>query len=93
MGVKEKSLAERQKIAPGPGLPPQEAELVEIAKSTEQWSEYVLVDGTIIRVKQVLLEVWRILDQYDPDGNPQYVLKTAAIPVIRAPAELKRKVQ
>jgi hypothetical protein len=88
-----KGLANRQKISPGPGLPPQDAELVEIEKSTESWNEYTLADGTIIRLKQVLLEAWRMLDLYDQEGNPQYVLKSAGIPHIRAPAELKKKVQ
>ena len=92
-GTKGKGLANRQKISPAPGQPPQDAELVEIEKSTENWNEYTLSDGTVVRLKQVLLEAWRMLDLYDPEGNPQYVLKAAAIPNIRAPAELKKKVQ
>jgi hypothetical protein len=34
-----------------------------------------------------------MIDLYDIEGNPQYVLKTAGIPNIRAPEELKKKVQ
>jgi hypothetical protein len=90
---RRKGLPVRLKISPAPGAPPRDAELIEIEKSTENWNEYTLADGTILRVKPVLLEVWRILDEYDPDGNPQYVLKTAALPVVRSPEALKKKVQ
>jgi hypothetical protein len=90
---KEKGLANREKISPAPGIPPQDAELVEIETSSEKWNEYTLADGTTIRLKQVLIEAWRMLDLYDQEGNPQYVFKTAAIPIVRAPVELKKKVQ
>jgi len=74
-------------------MPPQDAELVEIENSSENWNEYTLSDGTKVRLKQVLLEAWRFLDLYDQEGNPQYVFKSAAIPIIRAASNLKRKVQ
>lgn len=83
----------RQKISPTPGASPRDAELIEIEQSKESWNEYILADGTTLRIKAVLLEVWRISDEYDPEGNPQYVLKTAALPVVRSPEALKKKVQ
>jgi len=85
-------MATRGKIA-APGQPEREAEKVEVDTATEPWSEYKLEDGATLRLKQVVTEVWRLIGQYDPAGNPQYVLKTAGILVVNAPDNLKRKLQ
>jgi hypothetical protein len=82
----------RAKISPGPNVPPQDAELIEVEEAKEAWNEYRLIDGSIIRVKQVATEVWRIEGAYDQEGNPQYVLKTAGVMTVHAPDSLKKKV-
>lgn len=83
----------RQKISIGPGQPERDAELVEITESQERWSEYKLSDGTVLRLKPVALEVWRLDDAWDAEGNPQYFFKSAGVMSVNAPANLKKKVQ
>ena len=79
------------KISPGPGLPEHDAELMEITKSDEKWNVYVLDDGTELRMRTILLEVWRLLGVYDNEGNPQYVIKGQGATTVNAPANLKKK--
>lgn len=80
----------RKKISVKPGEPPKEAELVDVTSSSEPWSTYLLSDGTNIRVKIVLSEAWRVLDEFDKEGNPLYVLQSTGIMNVQAPDELKR---
>jgi hypothetical protein len=63
----------------------------DIVSSKDGWSEYTLNDGSVIRLKSVLVDVKRAIDQYGPDGNPIYVLQTTFINNLNAPQELKRK--
>ena len=80
----------RKKIQVRPGEPPKEAELVEVTSSSEPWATYLLADGSHLKQKVVLSEVWRVIDEYDNEGNPVYVLKSNGIINIQAPDELKR---
>ena len=64
---------------------------VPITESNERWSELKLEDGTIIRVKQSVATVAR-MDEYDPEGNPVYVVRsTPTVAVIQVPEKLKQK--
>lgn len=59
--------------------------------SPEQWNEYQLVDGTILRVKTILGNVIR-LPEYNPDGDPIYVINTQNHLVAGSvPEELRKK--
>lgn len=59
--------------------------------SPEQWNEYQLNDGTILRVKTILGAVIRI-PEYNPDGDPIYVINTQNHVVIGSvPEELRKK--
>ena len=80
----------RKKITVKPDEPPKEAELVEVTSSSEPWSNYLLQDGTTVRMKMILSEVWRVIDEYDNEGNPVYVLKSSGIVNIQAQDDLKR---
>jgi hypothetical protein len=62
---------------------------VGVDESTERWSEYKLSDGSTLRLKQVVAEVIRAENQWDPQGNPLYILKAAPVLVVdNAPAHL-----
>ena len=39
----------------------------------EEWNEYLLDDGTRLRVKLVVTKILRT-NQIDPEGNPVYVI-------------------
>ncbi len=89
----ETTMAERKiTFQPTPGAPTIEGVDVPVASSQENWSEYTLEDGTIMRIKTVVLFVIRAIGQYDQEGNPLYF--TRAQPVIgsvHVPEKLKKK--
>jgi hypothetical protein len=80
----------RKRIVVRPGEPPKEAELIEVTSSSEPWSSFLLSDGTNVRMKMVLTEVWKVIDEYDKQGNPVYVLQSTGITNIQAPEGLKK---
>jgi len=59
---------------------------VEILEAKERWSEYRLADGTTLRLRPVMISVFRADGQYTPDGDPVYNLKSTLITDVRAPA-------
>ena len=61
--------------------------------SGEYWNEYVLDDGTLVRLKPVVAEVLRIEGKYDPEGNPLYAVKTQNVVVIDAPEKIRKRPQ
>lgn len=64
---------------------------VPVDESTERWSDVKLADGTVLRVKQTVASVIRIEGQYDAEGNPIYVVKSApAIAVMHVEQVLRK---
>ena len=59
----------------------------------EDWNEYLLSDGTTLRMKLVVSEVVRAEGKYDDDDNPIYLVKSSNIVVAKAPDHLKRQTQ
>jgi hypothetical protein len=59
---------------------------VEVLDAKERWSEYRLADGTTMRVKSVVIAVFREDDQQSPDGEPVYSMKSTLITDVRTPA-------
>jgi hypothetical protein len=58
---------------------------VPIVKADEHFNEYELEDGSVLRVKNVPHSMLRVDEQYDPNGNPVYiVLTTPVVSVISA---------
>jgi hypothetical protein len=67
---------------------------VSVEESQEKFNQYVLEDGTVLKLKTVLVSIVRIDGQYDSDGNPAYVVKTApVVGIVSAPETLRRKLQ
>lgn len=89
--TKGKRMAQRRKITLGPNQPPKEAELVPVNQSQEYWNEYMLQDGSVLRLKTVTTEIWRVLDEYDQDGNPIYFVKSGNILTVIAPDNLRKR--
>ncbi len=67
-----------------------DATSVPVRSSQENWSEYILEDGTVIRMKLVVTEVFRVEGIYDPDGNPVYHIKSGNIASAMPPENLKK---
>ena len=73
---------------------------VAINKSTEHWSSVLLADGTEIKIKAAVVSAIRLKGQFDNDGNPVYMVKSANLldvsspdSVREPPRELVQKVQ
>ncbi len=65
--------------------------MIEIVKSEERWNEYILEDGSVIKLKPVVTEVLRVENEWAPDGNPIYFLKSAQVLSVDSPDGLKKK--
>jgi hypothetical protein len=59
---------------------------VEVIDAKERWSEYRLADGTTLRIKSVVIAVFREDGHQTADGEPIYNMKSTLITDIRAPA-------
>jgi len=81
----------RRKIPVGPGGPLVDAELIDVQQASEQWSQYLLADGTVVKLKVIVTEVWKVVGAFDNDGNPQYVIRSGNIVTINAPDELRKQ--
>ena len=68
-----------------------DAETVEATQSSERWNEYLLEDGTVLKLKTVLTNAYRVEGQYDAEGNPVYVVQSTNVISAAAPQELRRK--
>jgi len=69
-----------------------DAEEVRIESMEEGVNSYRLDDGSVIKARNVFVEVVRLLDRYDKDGQPVYVVKSQNIVSVSAPEELRRPV-
>lgn len=65
--------------------------LVPVRSSQESWSEYLLEDEAVVRLKVVVTEVYRIEGIYDTEGNPVYHIRSANVASAMPPEHLKRK--
>jgi hypothetical protein len=50
---------------------------VPIVKAQEYFNQYVLEDGTVLRVKSVATSMMRVEGQFLPDGSPIYIVLTS----------------
>ena len=66
---------------------------MEIQRSNEQWSEHLLGDGSVVKLKVVVTEIWRVVNEYDNEGNPVYVVKSRNVVTVTAPDELRKPTQ
>lgn len=64
---------------------------VEVNQASERWNEYLLEDGTVVKMKLVLTKVLKIENEYDREGNPRYVIQSTNVTSLNSPNELKRK--
>lgn len=65
-------------------------EEVEFETEREGWNEYVLHDGTRLKMKSVVSDVLR-LEIYQADGSPVYFINSTNVVTAIVPESLKRK--
>jgi hypothetical protein len=63
---------------------------VDVLEAKEVWSEYRLADGTVLRIKPVMIAVSRIEGEHTLDGDPVYNMKSTLVTDLRAPQELRK---
>lgn len=81
---------EKQSVQPKINL--QEGEEVDFENEKEEWNTYRLADGSILKVKLVLINVVRSHDKYDSLGNPLYgITSQNIVKVLSVPRKLKQK--
>jgi len=68
---------------------PANAENVEVKQSSERWNEYLVGDGSVLKMKLVLTNVIRVDGQYDSIGNPIYMVNSTNALSVNAPGELR----
>lgn len=86
MNWKEEHLAKRIQVAFEGKLVP--AEQLSFEAEAEPWTVYTLEDGSVLKVRNVLGSVTRVIGQYKPNGEPIYVLGLGTIPIMEIPGEL-----
>lgn len=72
------------------GRGPQDVTEVGFRTSGEHWNEYLLDDGTVLRIKLVATEILRIDGEFDAQGNPAYVVASTNVTAVSASQD-KRK--
>lgn len=68
-----------------------EATPVSATSTSEQWNQYLIDDGSMIRTKLVATEFVRIDGEHDADGNPVYLIKWTTVVSVESPEELRRR--
>jgi hypothetical protein len=67
-----------------------EATVMTFRSGAEHWNEYLVDDGTVIKIKLVATEVMRLEGEYDPAGNPMYLVQSTNVMAVDAPEKLRR---
>lgn len=68
-----------------------EALAIDVNQTNEYWNQYMLDDGTVIKMKLVATKVLRVDNKYDNEGNPLYIIQSTNITSVNAPDNLKKK--
>lgn len=62
-------------------------ELVEVVEQKEPWSEYRLKDGTVVRTKQTMMQIVKMMDTDKPTYSFQAQSVISVIPPISEDSE------
>jgi hypothetical protein len=70
----------------------QDVDAVEMSFQTggEHWNEYLLSDGSVLKLKPVVTQILKMVNQYDQEGNPVYVVKAANVVAVSASDRARR---
>jgi len=56
---------------------------VEVVEAREAWSEYRLADGTVLRVKPIMIAITRVEGAEATTGEPVYAMKSTLVTDVR----------
>lgn len=69
---------------------PRGAKQVKIRQSSELWSEYRLENGSIVKVRPVVSDVFHIKGHFTPDGEPLYLIRGGMTVTTTSPPRLRK---
>lgn len=61
---------------------------IDVVNSKTGWSDFELSDGTVVRIKGVMIDAKKAVDQYAPDGKPIYLLQMTLVNDLVVPDSL-----
>jgi hypothetical protein len=64
------------------------AEELSFETAREGWSEYSLEDGTVLKLKNVVSRIFRLLNRKKPDGSPFLILEGTAVVTSFTPSSI-----
>jgi len=64
---------------------------IEFQTRKEDWNEYQLMDGSVVKMKLVVSAIFRIEGLYDNERNPVYQIKSGNVAAVTSPDTLKKK--
>lgn len=70
---------ERRRRIPGPDGEPINVTEIGFRDHGERWNEYLLDDGTVIRLRPVVLHVYRWDGHFDHSGDPVYYVDSTEV--------------
>ena len=79
-------VVERRRMIPGPEGQPVPATEVGFRALGEHWNEYLLDDGSVVKLKLIVTCVNRAEGIADPKGQPVYVVESTNVMSVSAPA-------
>ncbi len=85
-------MAGRKRTIPGPDGPV-EVEVAPFRSSVENWNEVFVEDGSVIKIKLVVSDVYRVIDKWDQEGQPQYIIRSTNIVRVDATDDLRKDPQ
>jgi hypothetical protein len=85
-----------KKGMPAPPIPqmfidPSDGEVMDIQNRQEQWSEFILTDGATLRLRPAVVEIRKLRNQFAPNGDPIYIIKSTVVNDTKIPDNLKKK--
>ena len=56
----------------------------------EHWNEYLVNDGSVLRLKSVVTDILKVDGKYDAEGNPLYIVKSAQVVAVSGSDRARR---
>jgi hypothetical protein len=63
---------------------------VKVKSSDEHWSEFNLSDGSILRIRPIVIEVSRVKGKLSPEGKPIYQIKGGVMTEVSSPKKVAK---
>ena len=57
----------------------------------DYWNQYLLDDGTLLKIKLVATKILRLDNEFDQEGNPLYFVQSTNVLSVNSPDPLKKR--